>query len=46
MKSHNEGLMSMVLSVNHCISSKKKLNTESSTEAELVVASNDLPCII
>ena len=43
MKSHTRGVMIMGLGVAHCRSSKQKLNTKSSTEAELVGASDYLP---
>ena len=40
MKNQNGGVMSMGLGVTHCILSKQKLNTKSSTEAEIVSASD------
>ena len=40
MKSQNGGVMSMGLGVTHCIPIKQKLNTKTSTEAELVGASS------
>ena len=43
MKSQNGGVMSMGLGVTHCVLSKKKFITKSSTEAELVGASDYLP---
>ena len=42
-KSHDVGAMSMGLGVTHCILSKKNLNINISTEAELVGASDYLP---
>ena len=43
MKSHTGGVMSMGLGVTHCIKIKTKLNTKSSTKAELVFTSGYLP---
>jgi hypothetical protein len=43
MKSHTSGLISMGTGAILCKSSKQKLNTKSSTEAELVGASDYLP---
>ena len=43
MKSHTGGAMSLGLGTVMCKSSKQKLNTKSSTEAELVGASDYLP---
>jgi hypothetical protein len=43
MKSHTGGVMSFGLGGLLCMSSKQKLNTKSSTEAELVGASDYLP---
>ena len=45
-KSHTGGAMSFGTGALVCKSSKQKLNTKSSTEAELVGANNFLPCII
>jgi hypothetical protein len=46
MKSHTGGVMSMVTGVLAYKSSKQKLNTKSSTEAELVGASDYIPSTI
>ena len=43
MRSHTGGTMSMGLGVLHCKSSKQKLNTKSSTEAEVVGTSDYVP---
>ena len=43
MRSHTGGTMSMGLGVIHCKSSKQKLNTKSSTEAEVVGTSDYVP---
>ena len=43
MRSHTGGAMSMGTGVIHCKSSRQKLNTKSSTEAELVGASDYMP---
>ena len=43
MRSHTGGAMSLGYGVIHCRSSKQKLNTKSSTEAELVGSSNYMP---
>ena len=43
MKSYTGGVVSMGLGLIHCRSSKKKLNTKSSTEAEIVGASDYVP---
>lgn len=43
MRSHTEGAMSMVRGLVHGCLSKQKLNTKSSTEAELVGVSKNLP---
>jgi hypothetical protein len=46
MKSHTGGVMSFGIGAVMCKSSKQKLNTKSSTEAELVGASDFLPTTI
>ena len=43
MRSHTGGAMSLGYGVIHCRSSKQKLNTKSSTEAELVGSSDYMP---
>ena len=43
MRNHTRGLMSFGTGTIHCKSSKQKLNTKSSTEAELVGVSKYLP---
>ena len=43
MRSHTGGVLSMGTGVVHCKSSRQKLNTKSSTEAELVGVSDYLP---
>ena len=43
MRSHTGGLMSFVRGMIHCRSSKQKLNTKSSTEAEVVGVSEYIP---
>ena len=43
MKGHTEGIMSYVQGIIHTLSSKQKLNTKSSTESEVVGASDYVP---
>ena len=43
MRSQTGGAISLGLGVLHCKSSKQKLNVKSSTEAELIGASNYVP---
>ena len=43
MWSHTRGAMSLGYGIIHCQSSKQKLDTKSSTEAELVGTSNYMP---
>ena len=43
MNSRTRGVMSIGLGVTHCRSSKQKLNTKSSTEADIVGASDYFP---
>ena len=46
MKSHTGGAMSFTLGILNAKSQKQQLNVKSSTKAEVVSASDYLPCII
>ena len=46
MRGHTGGFMTLVSGMVHCESSKQKLNTKSSTECEVVGASDYLPFTI